>query len=104
MLLFPGRTFHIWCYGVMALSTAHFIATVLASFLFCTPLAYNWDKYSYNGTCYVHEQGIMFIVLGIVAPISDVITVAMPFTQLYSLQMSMRKKLGLAVMFGLGAL
>lgn len=38
-------------YGVVALTISYWGGTIVPSFLFCSPVVYEWDKTILNGTC-----------------------------------------------------
>ena len=86
----------------MAACGLFFIYDILVAFLMCRPLAFNWDKTIPGGHCgnevaaYIAAHTINFII--------DVSLAILPMPILWGLQMSLRKKVELSIMFSLGAL
>jgi hypothetical protein len=87
----------------MALSMLFLINQVVLSFVWCTPVQYNWNKLI-KGTCNLNGQLAGFTITGSINLGIDVIIVALPASKLFGLKMKLSKKLGVASMFSLGAL
>lgn len=85
----------------MGVSTVYFISVVVEGFALCSPVQFNWDK-SIDGECY--NQNTAYLAAGIMNLIVDVIIVILPMPQLFRLKMPFARRLGIASMFGLGAL
>ncbi|KAI1427606.1 hypothetical protein F5Y12DRAFT_142312 [Xylaria sp. FL1777] len=98
--LFPNQRFTYVCYATMVASVALFIIVFLEAFFLCTPVEYNWDKTIPGGVC---NQGVAFLVSGIMNLIIDAFIVILPMPLLFKLQLPLFKRLGVAVMFSLGA-
>ncbi|KAI0424683.1 hypothetical protein F5Y09DRAFT_335560 [Xylaria sp. FL1042] len=98
--LFPSRKFHHVCHGTMVISVAFAIVVFLEAFLLCTPVQFNWDKSIPGGVC---NQSVAFLSSGIINLVIDAFIVILPIPILFKLQMPSAKKLGVAVMFSLGA-
>ncbi|KAI0539636.1 hypothetical protein GGR58DRAFT_499870 [Xylaria digitata] len=99
-ILFPNRRFRYICYGAVAISVGFFIVVFLEAFLLCTPVEFNWDKSIPGGVC---NQSTAFFVSGILNLIIDAFIVVLPMPMLFKLQLPLFKKLGIVVMFSLGA-
>lgn len=102
-VIFPGRKFHIICYGVMLVTTLYLISVICEAFLFCSPVEYNWDK-TIAGTCDVSGQSVAFEAAGSINLVIDAFIVALPMPKLFGLQMALSRKLSVASMFSLGAM
>jgi hypothetical protein len=100
--LFPGKHFALICYAVIGISAAYFVSVFLATFLLCTPAAYNWDKSIPGGAC--HNQTLAYLLAGITNLVADAIVVVLPMPKLFGLQMKMAKRISVAGMFSLGGL
>lgn len=103
-VLFPGRRFHVVCYGVMLVSAMYLVSVVCGAFVFCAPVRYNWDKSVAGGTCDVARQGVGFEVAGSINLVIDAFIVVLPMPKLLGLHMLLSKKMSLASMFSLGAM
>ncbi|KAI1277328.1 hypothetical protein F5Y07DRAFT_407791 [Xylaria sp. FL0933] len=84
----------------MIISVAFSVVVFLEAFLLCTPVQFNWDKSIPGGVC---NQSVPFLVSGIINLIIDAFVVVLPMPMLFKLQLPLAKKLGVAVMFSLGA-
>ena len=84
---------------MVVLSLAYFVSVVLESFLFCRPVAYNWNK-SIDGTC--KDPSLGYLLAAITNLLIDVIIVFLPLPLLWKLQMQLTKKIAITGMFSLG--
>ncbi|KAI0386908.1 hypothetical protein F5Y04DRAFT_73660 [Hypomontagnella monticulosa] len=88
------------CYTYLVIATLWTIAAFLEVFLLCQPLAYQWDKSIQGGKCgsffasYYSTHIIIFLL--------DFALASMPIPVLWTLKMELRKKVAIALMFGLG--
>ncbi|MCJ1280973.1 hypothetical protein MMC26_000291 [Xylographa opegraphella] len=98
--IFPSPTFRKICYTMMAVSTLYFISILLETFLLCMPFVYNWNK-MIEGTC--GNQTLALLMIGAANLIIDAIIVVLPLPLLWRLQLPIWKKVGLVIMFSLGA-
>lgn len=102
--VFPKKSFRIATYVVIALNVGYLISFVLISVFQCNPIngAYlRWDgehDYQCNN---INAQGW---AAAIVNMILDITVMSLPLRELYNLNLSLRKKLGLLCMFSLGVL
>jgi len=99
--IFWIRRFRIVAYSVMALTICYCLVVFLEGFLLCRPFAYNWDK-SIAGSCAALDQA--YLSAGIINILVDAIIIVLPMPMLWKLQLPVSKKIGLSVMFGIGAL
>ncbi|KAI1291385.1 hypothetical protein F5Y03DRAFT_400748 [Xylaria venustula] len=98
--LFPIRTFHYVSYGTMVVSLAFFIVAFLEAFLLCIPIQFNLNKSISEDSC---NQNQAFFAIGVINVIIDAFVVILPMPMLFTLQIPFLKRLGIAVMFSLGA-
>ena len=83
------------------ISFAYFLSVVLESFLFCHPIAFNWDK-SIDGTC--TDPSLAYLMAAITNLLIDAIIVLLPIPVLWTLQMPLFQKVAITGMFSLGLL
>lgn len=80
---------------------AYGIAAILADIFLCTPVSYFWDK-TIKGHCLnftaVYFSNASFNI------ISDLVIMIIPIPVLKSLQLPIRQKIGLMLIFGVAAL
>lgn len=101
--IFPGKKFRIGCWLLLAIFIAHTIAETLVVLFQCTPVHKAWDATGLvEGTC-VNMNIFYYANFGIKLA-SDLALFTMPIPKVLQLRLSMGKRVGLAVMFGLGLL
>lgn len=74
---------------------------ILGSFLICQPLAFNWDQ-TIDGHC--GSSINLWVCHGVLNIVTDLIVLLLPMPYIYSLELSLYKKLVLMATFGLGLL
>jgi hypothetical protein len=84
-----------------ALSVCYCISVLLETFLLCTPVEFNWDKII-GDTCDPNTLHA-YIIAPSINLVLDVFIVVLSMPLLWSLQMSLLKKLGTISMFSLRA-
>ncbi|GFP60236.1 satratoxin biosynthesis SC1 cluster protein 4 [Trichoderma asperellum] len=72
----------------------------IGAFVICTPVEFNWDKFSTVGTC--GNIRMLWAVTGGLNIFSDLVIMLLPMPYLYGLTLQMYKKIGLMVTFGIG--
>ena len=97
--IFSKRPFRLVCYGFLTINLLYFTGTVLACCLICRPLAYSWN-HSIHGTC--GDQKSLYLFIGVLNLLMDVVTVALPMPVLWGLQMRTGRKIALSVLFSMG--
>lgn len=99
--VFPKKSFRTTCYIVMAISAATTTSFIFAGIFQCTPVNYAWRK-ELKGTCTNYNiESWANAALNIVI---DLTIVALPTPELTKLQLSLKKKIGMYAMFGVGSL
>ncbi|EKG13823.1 hypothetical protein MPH_09005 [Macrophomina phaseolina MS6] len=76
------------------------IATTLTAFLLCHPFPYNWGVG--EGTC--GNRVANFVVNGAINMLTDASMLVLPLPYIFTLQMGVWKRLGVATWFCLGVL
>jgi len=77
------------------------LSIVLETFLLCRPLAFNWDT-TIDGSC--GERNRVYVSAGSLNIITDVMVLTLPMPKIWGLQLPLKRKLGLMVIFSLGIL
>ncbi|KAK8016872.1 hypothetical protein PG993_015061 [Apiospora rasikravindrae] len=72
----------------------------IGAFTICTPVEYNWDKFSVVGTC--GDVRMLWAVTGGLNIFSDLVVMLLPMPYIYGLSLQLYKKIGLMVTFGIG--
>ncbi|KAJ5639572.1 uncharacterized protein N7484_007434 [Penicillium longicatenatum] len=100
--IFPDRQFRTVTYIVIGLNVAYLISFVLISVFQCWPLPYAWLHWDGEGNykCnHINAQGWSAAAINMIL---DILVMALPLRQLYHLNLSVRKKVYVMCMFGLG--
>lgn len=96
------RTFFFWgSVAVIGLQTAFGIAAIFLLTFQCVPHEAIWD-FTIKARCLPLNP--LQITAGLVHLVSDVAIFLLPQKIIWTLNMSLRKRFGIAVVFGLGAL
>lgn len=85
----------------MGLTICFNTVVVFEAFLLCRPFAYNWNK-SIDGSCADTKKA--WVSAGIINFLIDFIIIHMPMPLLWKLQLPVMKKIGITVIFHIGAL
>ncbi|KAI3393573.1 hypothetical protein diail_3922 [Diaporthe ilicicola] len=72
----------------------------IGAFTICSPVEYNWDKFSTVGTC--GDVRMLWAVTGALNIFSDLVVMLLPMPYIYGLSLQLYKKIGLMVTFGIG--
>ena len=95
------KTYLFWATSVvLAIVTSAYVATILLLIFACNPTKKAWTPYL-DGKCHDNAAGI---VSGIVNVVSDFLIISLPIWEIYKLQMSLQKKIGVGAVFGTGLL
>lgn len=78
------------------------LVLIIAPFLMCQPLAYNWDPTIPGGSC--GDEVSLWVVTGVFNILTDLIVILLPMPYLYGLELAMYKKIALMCTFGIGLL
>lgn len=100
--IFPKKAFRIRVFIIIGLSVACALVFTLVTVFQCTPIPGAWLKWdgTYETECRdVQKQALWAAIFSIIL---DVATIFLPMTELWALNMSLRKKLGVMTMFATG--
>jgi hypothetical protein len=92
----------VW--GVIFLNVAAMIAFGFAAVFVCSPVSFAWLQWDgeHIGHC-VNNNSLAYSHAAFNVLI-DFVALSLPIPQIWNLQLSMRKKLGVLLMFGVGTL
>ncbi|KAL8671865.1 MAG: hypothetical protein Q9168_003655 [Polycauliona sp. 1 TL-2023] len=99
--LFPTKWFTYSAYSLIAAVSAWMIQQVLASLLLCRPISFNWDA-SVNGTC--GNVAANCLAGAGINTLTDILILILPMPIIWRLQVPLRNKIILSLIFGLGSL
>lgn len=102
--IFPGQVVRSLLWGTVVFDVLFGTAFVLTAIFQCTPIAYNWTSWkgTGGGTC-VNINTVAWANAGISIAL-DLWMLALPLSQLRSLKLHWKKKIGVALMFCVGTL
>ncbi|OAX79009.1 hypothetical protein ACJ72_06678, partial [Emergomyces africanus] len=101
--IFPSERFKIICYVVLCITIGYGMAFVLAALFQCTPVHLAWDRWDgeqENYTC--SNINLLGWVSAAIDIILDVVIITLPTKQLMGLALSLKKKIHVVFMFGVG--
>ena len=105
LAIFPGKTIRRVLMGTCVLNIVYGVVFVAAGIFSCTPVSRYWTQYADKdsaGSCInLNLVGWLYGVFNIVL---DVWMIGVPLSQVWSLQMHWKKKVGVIIMFLTGTL
>ncbi|KAF2998310.1 hypothetical protein E8E13_007608 [Curvularia kusanoi] len=101
--IFPEKRFRqtVWC--VIYFQIAAIIAFGFAAVFVCTPVSFAWKQWDgeHSGKC-INNNALAFTHAAH-SILVDFITLSLPITQILKLHLGLKKKIGVLLMFGVGA-
>lgn len=100
--IFPKKAFRVRVFTIVGLSSACAVGFIVVTIFQCTPIPGAWLRWdgTYPAVCRdVQTQALYAAISSIIL---DVATIFLPMTELWALNMSLRKKLGVMTMFATG--
>ena len=88
-------------WSLLFLCVVYGLAVLLEVFLICRPMAVDWNA-SIDGKC--GDQILSYLVLEILGLFLDLTTVAVPILATWRLQVSLARKLSIAILLSIGIL
>lgn len=100
--IFRASAFRYITYGMMGLNAAIAVTWVFADAFRCSPIHLAWDEWENPGRGHCMNFSLSTIANAFVNIIVDASMVAMPMYEVAKLSLSIRKKLGVLLMFAMG--
>lgn len=88
--------------GVIWINTVYYLAGMLAIIFECTPRSKVWDVFTPGGTCV--NIAALIVAGAVINLASDVVMLLIPLFCISSLQLPVRKKIGVSCVFATGVL
>lgn len=100
--IFPKKEFRVRVFAIIGLSALCAVVFIAVTIFQCTPIPGAWLRWdgTYAATC--RDVQTQALIAAIASIILDVATIFLPMTELWALNMSLRKKLGVMTMFATG--
>lgn len=102
--IFPKTLTRQLIWATIIFNSLNGFAFIVASLFQCQPMSFNWTKWDgeHHGHC-LNVNGLAW-ANAIISIILDIWMLALPLYEVFHLQLSWRRKLGVAVMFCVGTL
>lgn len=100
--IFPKKAFRVRVFAIIGISSVCAIGFIIVTIFQCTPIPGAWLRWdgTYDAVCRdVQTQALWAAIASITL---DVSTILVPMSELWALNMSLRKKLGVMTMFATG--
>lgn len=89
-------------YVTAAVVWAWSMSIILAAFLICRPLAYNWDTSIPGGKC--GNRNLSFMITGVFNTVTDIMVITIPVPHIWGLHLAIGRRIGLIAAFTIGLL
>jgi hypothetical protein len=101
MEIFQMRNFRKWSYIVIANCVVFALFVILVTTFICWPVKMNVDP-TVPGHC--GNRNAMWIVIGALNVVTDIMVLVLPMPHLWGLQIPLKKKIALIIIFSIGGL
>ncbi|KAH7065662.1 hypothetical protein BKA63DRAFT_524369 [Paraphoma chrysanthemicola] len=100
--IFTDRKFQIGIWVIIAVYLCIMVTTIGLVISICTPVSYFWTSWDaeHAGRCRNHN--VLVLASSSVFIAADLLTFALPLSRIWRLQMSLKKKIGVALMLSVG--
>ncbi|KAF3008299.1 hypothetical protein E8E14_005381 [Neopestalotiopsis sp. 37M] len=100
--IFPGKALRVGSYVLIVLNVLYFVAFEVITIFQCTPIPGAWLEWDgeYEATC--RDVNLQAWVAAAVCIVLDVALIALPMPELWNLNLSMKKKVQVMLMFAVG--
>ena len=102
--IFPDQRFRQIVWAVIYFQIASMIAFGFAATFFCTPVAFAWKQWDGEHTGKCINNNTLAFTHAAHSILLDFVTLSLPVTQIWRLHMGLKKKIGVLLMFSVGAL
>jgi hypothetical protein len=102
--IFPGQSFRRILWTFIFVNAVTGIVFTVATCLICRPLSYFWNRWDMEHVGHCGDvQAHAFANAG-VNIVLDIFTLILPITQVWNLHLGLKRKIGIMLMFSVGAL
>ncbi|KAF8860755.1 hypothetical protein BDZ45DRAFT_587834 [Acephala macrosclerotiorum] len=101
--IFPSQSFRTVCWTVGALTVSIALSFTMATIFACSPIPHFWTRWQgvvSVGTC--NNLNLQTYISAAINIVQDFVILCLPLPQLYTLQVSTRRKIQLFLMFSVG--
>ena len=102
--IFPEKRFRQSVWALINCQIASMVAFGFAATFVCTPVSFAWKQWDgeHTGTC-INNNALAFTHAGH-SILVDFLSLSLPITQIRKLHLGLKKKIGVILMFSVGAL
>lgn len=86
----------------MAVVMGWWLSVFLEEFLLCRPFSFTWDRHVEGGVC--GDEAAAYLAAGIVNLCTDIMVLCLPIPMVLKLQLPLRNRVVLLIVFGVGFL
>ncbi|CAG9950795.1 unnamed protein product [Clonostachys rosea f. rosea IK726] len=97
----PFKIYCRWIYGFIGLMALYYIIMLFLKVFICTPISMFWGEMA-NGRCF--NQRILTLVDNVISLISDLAVLLLPCPLTRSLQVRLKSKIKVGLVFGIGGI
>ncbi|KAH7078145.1 hypothetical protein BKA63DRAFT_509850 [Paraphoma chrysanthemicola] len=101
--IFPDQRFRRIVYCVIAFNLASMIAFIFSCIFLCSPINLAWTQWDGEHTGKCNNNNTLSYANASISILLDLVALALPIPQIWKLQLSLRKKIGVLLMFSVGA-
>ncbi|OIW34620.1 hypothetical protein CONLIGDRAFT_675588 [Coniochaeta ligniaria NRRL 30616] len=102
MRVFPGRGFRLLCLVTLVHCGLFMVSTTIAEILSCVPVAHAWSKWDGTGEGLCYDNTAFWWAHSAINIATDLWIIGLPIPGLLNLQLGLRKKMFLVLMFSVG--
>lgn len=99
----PNQIFQAGVWSTMFVIVGAYTAIFFSLLFACRPIAASWDPLLLP-TAECINQGGIYIATAVIGITTDVLLIAIPVPTIWGLQMPMKQKVGLTIMFAVGSM
>ncbi|KAH9204947.1 hypothetical protein DL95DRAFT_255244, partial [Leptodontidium sp. 2 PMI_412] len=101
--IFPDRSFRRILWALIFVNAMSGIVFAAAVCLICRPLSYVWNQWDMEHVGQCGDMNALAFANAGVSIVLDIFTLILPITQVWKLQLGLKKKIGVILMFSVGA-
>ncbi|EUC40598.1 hypothetical protein COCMIDRAFT_108368, partial [Bipolaris oryzae ATCC 44560] len=101
--IFPDKRFRRIVFCVITFNLISMVAFIFASIFFCSPVSLAWTQWDreHTGKCSSNKNTLSYANASI-SILLELVALALPIPEIWKLQLSLKKKIGVLLMFSVG--
>ena len=100
--LFPVASFRPFAYITMFVVVGNYVPTAIISIVSCNPPSKTWDLTIVKGSCI--NKNAFYVASSVINVVTDIMIYLLPLRTVWTLQLPLRQRLGLLLVFMTGLL